>query len=123
MRALILDQKAMVEIARVKANAEAKPYHHDNCGLAPGDDHRFVAQLGAYRAVFTITHAKDIVFRHLTVSVPGRKYPHPAAVFMIADALGFTGWNERDPATPAAGWTCGPHGVDRCVVVAQELLQ
>jgi hypothetical protein len=119
MRALIIDDTAKTEIARVKTHAEA---HHYTPGAwkVPGDDPRYVAKLGSYRVVFTITHAGHDVFRHLSVSVPGNKYPNPAAVFLIAHEFGFTGWDEKVPGDPGPDWVVGPHKHDRCVVVAQD---
>jgi hypothetical protein len=120
MRVLVIDDTAKAEIARVREYAEANPYYQG--GPTPGDNPAYVAKLGDFRAVFTITHAKTgEVLRHLSVSVPGTKLPHPAAAFMIADAFGFTGWDATKPAEPGKDWMFGAHHVERCAVVVQQI--
>ena len=119
MRALIIDDRAKAEIARVKAHAEANHYWPGQA--TPGDDPRYVARLSTYRAVFTITHADDLIWRHLSVSVPSSKFPHPAAVFMIAHHFGFTGWSESKPSEPGDGWMLDVNKREHCAVVAQPI--
>lgn len=119
MRPLIIGPQAKVDAARVVAHAEANPYRPGQ--PTPGDNPAFVAHFGTYRAVFTITHAEGLVYRHLSVSVPSRKYPNPAAVFMIADLFGFAGWNEKAPSEPGNGWMLNLNKDEHCVVVAQPV--
>ena len=124
LRPLIIGPAEKARIAKVAAWAKDHPYKPYPGCKAPGDDNRFVVKLGTYRAVFTITHARDgAVLRQLSVSVPGTKYPHPAAAFMIAHEFGFTGWDEAKPSEPGKDWIAGPHATDKCAVVAQELKQ
>ena len=121
MRPLIIDDAARARAAEIVAHAEAHPYRP---GMpSPGDDPRFVAHLNTYRAVFTFTHANDLIYRHLSVSIPAKPgsdkpYPGPEAVFVIADLFGFTGFDE-DKLEPPADWNFRPHPEERCVVVAQ----
>jgi hypothetical protein len=122
MRLLVIGPEEKTLIARVAEHAKAHPYRPGPGVLPPGDDDRFVVTLGTYRAVFSITHGRNgVVARQLSVSVPGTKYPNPAAVFMIAHEFGFTGWDETKPAEPGKDWIAGPHLRDRCAVVAQEI--
>ncbi len=119
LRPLVLDDAAKAEVARVKAHAEAN--HYRPGGSTPGDDPRFVAKLGTYRAVFTYTHdSSDDVYRHLSVSVPSHKYPNPAAVYAIADLFGFTGYDSDKPERPGP-WMMDVNRSEHCVVVVEPL--
>ena len=119
MRPLIIGPEAKAEAARVRAHAEANHYHLGQA--TPGDDPRYVARLGTYRAVFTVTHVDGLLYRHLSVSVPSKKYPNPAAVFMIADLFGFTGWSPDAPFAHGDEWIMNVHKQEHCVVVAQPI--
>lgn len=127
MRALILDERAQAKIDRVKAFA-AQPenfYHVGADGFSlqrpPGDDERHVVYLErGFRVVFSITGADGKLWRHLSISVTGPKYPRPYAAFMIAQAFGFTGWDDKTEV-PAPDWQMQIHEKDHCVVMAQPL--
>lgn len=121
LRPLVIDDNAKAKVARVLAHAEQHHYRIDAGGPPPGDDERFVAQLDTYRAVFSFTHAEGGVYRHMSVSVPGGKFPNPVAVFMIAQLFGFTGYDESKPFEPGPQWgvtTCDHH---QAVVVSQPI--
>jgi hypothetical protein len=111
MRPLIIDDAARAEAARVLAYAKANPYRTGD--PVPGDDPRFVAYFGTYRAVFTYTHSDGLIFRHLTISVPSDKYPNVIAAFAIADLFGFTGHAES--------WSIDVNKAEHCVVVVQPV--
>jgi hypothetical protein len=117
IRALVIDDTSRDRARAIVAYAETHPYHIG--GASPGNDPGCVAQFGTYRTVFSFTHAEGRVFRHLSVSVPSQKLPHPVACFAIASLFGFTGW---DPETNAApdGWQVAPHPSEHCVVLIQE---
>lgn len=121
MRVLTIDDEAKAKVAAVVAHAEKHPYYPSQTTLAPGDDPKFVAKLDTFTAVFTFTHDEGKVYRHLTVSVPGKKYPHPIAAFTIARLFGFTGWDEKMGDMPPDRWIAGPHCVDRCVVILEPV--
>jgi hypothetical protein len=121
MRPLIIDDNAKAEVARVRAHAEANPYRPVASGNVPGDDRRFVAHLGSYRCVFTYTHSDGGVWRHLSVSVPSKNYPNPAACFAIADLFGFTGWDHRTIDRAPDGWLLNISKPEHCVVIAQAV--
>ena len=117
LRPLIIDDAAKATAARVLAYAENHPYRSGQ--PTPGDNPNFVAEFGTYRAVFTFTHADGLIYRHLSISVPGTKFPNPAAAFMIATLFGFTGWDERTIHRPPEGWLMDINDSDHCVVLAQ----
>lgn len=119
MRPLIIDDRAKAEVARVHAHAEANPYFPGQA--TPGDNPQFVAKLGTYRVVFTFTHADQMVYRDLSVSVPSSKLPNPAAVFMIADLFGLTGWDETRPSDPGKDWLIHHSRIEHCIRVAQPI--
>jgi hypothetical protein len=121
LRPLIMDSAAKAEVARVKAHAESNRYRPDRGDPTPGDNPAYVARLGSYRVVFTMTEQKGELWRHLSVSVPGGKLPNPAAVFMIADAFGFTGWSDKRLLEPGPDWGVGHDAIAHCIVVAQSL--
>lgn len=120
VRALIIDDDARASAARVLSHAEK--HHYSPGQKPPGDDDRFVARLGTYRAVFSFTHADGTLWRHLSVSVPAKgKLPNPVAVFTIAKLFGFTGYDEAAPFKPAPDWGVNVNDDEHCVVVAQAL--
>jgi hypothetical protein len=119
MRLLTIDAAAKARATKIAAYAEAHPYRPG--GILPGSIPELVGQFDTYRAVFSITHADGLVFRHLSISVPGDKLPNVMAVCSIADLFGFTGWSMSAPESIPDGWQLGPHKEDRCVVVAQLL--
>jgi hypothetical protein len=76
----------------------------------PQDDPKHVATFaGGYRVVFFWTW-DDLgqIRRCLRVSVPDKLYPHPYAVYELADLFGFTGWGKLEKARlrPPADWVC-----------------
>ncbi len=120
MRALIIDDEAKATAARILAYADTHHYHPGRPGqMTPGDDPNFVAHFDTYLAVFSYTHADGIVYRHLSVSVPGSKYPNPFAAFTIAEMFGFTGWNQRTVEPPPEGWQIDVSQREHCIVLAQ----
>ena len=122
LRPLIIDDAAKAKVAAVVAHAEAHPYRPFTPGAkTPGDDDRFVARLGSYRCVFTYTHSDGGVWRHLSISVPSKKYPNPAAAFAIADMFGFTGWDHKTIDRAPDGWMMDIPKREHCVVLAQPI--
>lgn len=118
MRALVIDDAARKGIGLVRTYADAHPYFVGD--EPPGDNPRHTVSIGDYRCVFSITNTGHRKMRHLSVSVPGDKYPNPAAVYMIANEFGLTGWSADNPSIPGADWIVGPNPAERCVVVAQD---
>lgn len=123
MRALLINDEARAKVAAVIAHAEKHHYMPQPGSPPPGDDERFVAKLGTYRTVFTFTIAGGVLWRHLSVSVPGKKFPNPVAVFAIADLYGFTGYDasEHYMASPPKGWAINISDDEHCVVVGQPV--
>lgn len=124
MRALIIDDEARSKVARVIAHAEQNHYHPFSDGVVskapcPGDDERFVAHLGTYRCVFTYTHSDGAVWRHLSISVPGKHYANPFAAFEIADLFGFTGWDHKTIDPTPQGWEIVVQQREHAIVLAQ----
>lgn len=119
IRALVIDEAARAQARRVIEHAKAHPYRPGD--PVPGDNPDFVAQLGSYRAVFTYTKSDGTTFRHLSVSVPGRGYPHPAAIFTIAELFGLTGWDGRTLHRAPADWMVSVNRDEHCVVVGQRI--
>ncbi len=121
MRALVIDDAAKAAAQRVIAHAERHHYEPGRSKWVPGDDDRFVARLGTFRCVFTFTRSRGRLYRHLSISIPGSKYPNPAAAFMLADLFGFTGWDENEPGCPGDGWGMAINQPDQCVVLVQPV--
>ncbi len=120
-RALTIDDTARAAVARVLAHAESHHYRPGPGSEPPGNDGRFVARLDTYRAVFSFTHSDGAIFRHLSISVPSKSYPHPFAAFTIAGLFGFTGWNERTVEPPPDGWLIDVNQKEHCIVLAQPM--
>lgn len=119
IRPLVIDDNARAKVASVVSYAMDHPYREGN--PVPGDNPNYVAKLDTYRAVFTFTHHRGGVFRHLTISVPSSKYANPAAVFTIASLFGFTGWDEKTIDKSPEGWRIDINKKDHCVTVVQEI--
>jgi hypothetical protein len=119
-RPLIIDEEARTEAQRVIEHATNNPYVPFGTYPAPGDDPRFVAKFGTYRAVFTFTHVDGLIYRHLSISVPSTDYPHPAAAFMIADLFGFTGYDGNPERVPPE-WDVDVNGLEHCIVIVQPI--
>lgn len=126
MRGLIIDEAAKAKIARVREYARQPEHFYDALGGAdgrvriPGNDGNLQAHLDTFRCVFSYTKAEGKIWRHLSISVSGGKYPNAFAAFTIADLFGFTGWGQKTEGPPS-DWFCAPNMDDRCVVLAQPL--
>lgn len=118
IRPLFIDDAARAKVAAVLSHAEKHPYRPG--GPIPGDDPRFVVNLNSYRVVFSFTQLDHCTFRHLSVSVPGKKYPNPVAVFVIADLFGFTGYDEKFPASKSPSWMIDVN--KDCVILAEPIM-
>lgn len=121
MRPLIIDGKARAKVAKVLAHAEKHHYYPEKLPLPPGNDPNFVTHLSTYRCVFSFTHIKGHIYRHLSISVPSKKFPNPAAAFAIADLFGFTGYDEKHLDVPGLDWMIQINDSDHCVVIAQMM--
>ena len=119
-RPLIIDDAAKAKVAKVVAYAMDHPYRPGD--PTPGDNPNFVVMLDTYRCVFTFTRmADEKVYRHLSISVPSAKYPHPIAAFTIADLFGFTGYDlQAAPMRPGDGWIMQVNENEHCIALAQE---
>src|SRR6266513_3877541 len=102
MRALIIsdETRGKVEYLRAFASNPANYYivgqHVFSWQRPPGDDPRHVAHLPVgYRCVFSVTKTlpDGKLWRHLSISVPGTKYPSVFAAWTIAELFGFNGWD------------------------------
>lgn len=127
MRALLIGGETKAEVRRVLDFAE-KPENYYIVGAdgftfqrPPGDDPRHVAHLPVgFRAVFSITKATaegGKLYRHLSVSIQGPKWPNPAAAFMIASLFGFPGYDERNASKPGPDWILDKSDREHCIVI------
>ncbi len=121
MRPLVIDDAARALAASVRAYADAHPYRPGPGVKPPGDNPEHVALINTFRVVYSLTEAGGQRFRHLSVSVPGTKWPNPAVIWTIAELFGFTGWDQQAIDKPPDGWMMELDKVNRAVVVAQEL--
>jgi hypothetical protein len=120
MRPLLIDEVAKTKIAHVLSYAEENPYYPDTHeGPPPGDNPGYVCDLSTYRCVFTYTRKQERVFRHLSISVPSKKYPNVPAVLMIATEFGFTGWDGK--TVGRFPWPARVHKEEHCIVMIQEV--
>ena len=127
MRALLIDDAAKQAVQRVSDFAALPEnwYRPGQSTLVPGDDPRFVAHLEyGFRAVFSITKTQDgLIFRHLSISVDGEKYPSVVAVCAIAQMFGFTGWDGKIIDRLPEGWMGNLNQQEHCIVIAQPYSQ
>lgn len=126
--ALILDEDARARIKTVKDYSEIKDnwYNIMNASQTPGFQKEHICVLtGGLRCVFSISTSPKSPkepFRHLSVSVPGNKVPHPIVVWFIADLFGFTGWSMGEE-NPPKDWSCRANRDEGCIVVIQRYEQ
>ena len=121
MRPLVIDETARARVHEVETFAFANWYRPGQSENPPGDDSRHVVELNTYRCVFSYTLAPDDeLWRHLSISVPSKNFPHPFAVFTIAELFGFTGWDGKTIEAPE-DWMVATHKVEHCVVAAQKV--
>lgn len=119
MRLLLIDEVTKIRISEVVRFASTNWYRPGYSETVPGEDSRHVLMLNSFRCVFSFTREFNReIYRHLTVSVRGGKYPNPIAFYVIADLFGFTGWDGRSTEHPL-DWKLDLDPEDRCVVVAQ----
>lgn len=122
MRALVIGDEARAVAALVLEHAREHVYRLGAGMPPPGDDPRHVAHINSFRIVYSITEDHDgRRWRHMSISVPSKKFPHPVAVFMLAELFGFTGWDGSNPEKPGRGWQLDLNNAEHCIVVAQEL--
>jgi hypothetical protein len=119
-RPLIIDDALRFDIDRVLLNAEAYHYIPGPGVQPPGDDDRFVVRTDfGYKIVFSLTESDGSLWRHMSISVPGRHYPNPLVVFEVATLFGFTGWDFSKGPTPAPDWLIHLDDKEECIKVAQ----
>lgn len=123
MPALMIDESIEAQAKQVMAYAIDHVWHADYETAAakpPGDNPNHCLLLsGHYRVVFSYTEFKGKMLRDISVSVP-QKYPHPIAMYTIAELFGFTGWDQRS-AEPPADWIIHVDESARVVRVVQML--
>jgi hypothetical protein len=121
VRALLIDERVKARVARLVAFAEGNHYHVGKSEMIPGDDPRHVLDIGSYQCVFSFTVGPDgSLWRHLSISVPGPKYPNPIAFNVIAELFGFTGWDGTSEQPPQ-DWMFDVNIQDHCLVGAQAV--
>jgi hypothetical protein len=88
----------------------------------PGADAHYVVELNTFRCVFSFTQIgpPGTLYRHLSVSIPGEKYPGPLAFYTIAELFGFTGW-DGESEEPAKDWLLDLNRDEHCLVLAQKI--
>jgi len=128
MRVLSISDENKAEVARVLEFASKKENHYkpfavkDAALSVPGDDLRYVAQLDSFRCVFTITEDSDgKTWKHLSISIPSEKYPHPLAAFTIATLFGFKGWDGHTEDEVPVGWVANANEHEHCVTLGQAV--
>lgn len=125
MRPLIIGDAAKAKVQRVldfalqPENWYQPSRGNDQAVTPPGDDKRHVVTLDTYRCAFSIiVDAKEMPWRHLSISVPSEKYPNPFAAYTIAELFGLSGWDGKS-VEPPNGWALSVNAEEHCVVLAQ----
>lgn len=124
MRPLTLSDGNKDKATEVVAFAERPEnwYHAGRVAWTPGDRSEYVTVLDTYRCVYTHTVWEGRHFRHLSISVPGGRWPSPIAVFTLATFFGFTGADIEDEVAtvPGLDWDINMDDDEQCIVVVQE---
>ena len=125
MRALVINNNTRKEAAQLMAFARRNIYRPGPGAVTPGDDPHFVMRIKmGYRCVFTYTAQDAHLFRHLSISVNGPNYPHPAAIGAIAELFEFTGAGAT--ADIAKGnfpptWMLHINEQEHCIVLVEDV--
>lgn len=131
MRILEISPAAKRKAAKVVAHAKKRANWYNPrvpgwMSNIPGNDRRHQCKLNTFRCVFSYTVDTKVgkVMRHLSVSVPSKKWPNPVAIKEIAKMFGFTGAGEIMEAKFPEDWYMDmkeDHQIDyNCIVIAQD---
>ena len=125
-RPLVLDDALKAECGRLREFAEDPKhwYLFGETDFVPGERPGYILMTDfGFRIVFTITHAPEHSpkpFRHMTISVSGKNFPNPVAVYTLAHQLGFTGATVKgDVVTEPGPWALAVDDDDHCIIVQQ----
>ncbi len=120
IRVLYIGPEEEARASAIIAYAKAHPYYPKD-SVPPGFEPRHVLEWASgYKAVFSFTRTGLWLWRHLSVSVPGPKSPHPEAVKKIAFLFGFT----QEPLGPGGfpiSWGIMPNQAEQCIVVVEKM--
>ena len=126
MAALVLGPELDVVIQRIREHAEAPANWYVVGSGAPPYQTQFVLTCGTVQAVFSWTSYKEILHRHLTVSVvesAGAALPHVSVVATLAHKFGFACSSKPDAKgivrELSPSWVIGYR--DRCVIVGEQI--
>lgn len=119
VRPLLIDDKALADIARVIDYADK--HHYKPGEFIPGNNPNYVCDLSTYHVVFTFTETVGILWRHISISVPSNNYPSTTAAFTIATLFGFVGWDVKTTDVIPEDWSADVSSEDKCVIFAQPI--
>jgi hypothetical protein len=118
---LTINPEVEASVQRLVSHALIRDHWYEpgRTEFVPGDLPEFTINLDSYRCVFTVTKLGGGAFRHLTISVPSKDFPHPFAAFTIAKLFGFTGWDGK--AEVPDTWEGRVDQQEHCIVLMQPL--
>ncbi len=123
----VIDDDFRAEVMRVLeyASTPANYYVLATAKVPPGDVAEYLMLTGDYKVVYSVTVAKDGMYRHMTVSLQrgDAEYPSPTAVFTIAHMFGFTGADVENGFVVKAAdrWRFNINRKDYCIVVVEAM--
>jgi len=119
LRPLIIGPEERAAAVRIIAYAEKHPYYVGDA-MVPGNipQHVLIWTSG-YRAVFSMTASGGVLWKHLSVSVPGEHLPNPEAVKAIGVLFGFTPEPIGRSGFPTK-WGIELSKHENCVVVGEK---
>lgn len=127
MYALVIDDESKAAAQKLADfAAEKENWYRPGDDWFPGQKPEYTLVLSDhYRVCFSWTAdpSNEFVYRHLTMSVPGDKMPHPVAVFTIARMLGFTGTEDEVVTNPPENWIVGVHPYEEGVIIVAEPIE
>lgn len=127
MRVLTMTEELVASCDQLRAFVRQPEnwYHVGMVDWVPGNRPEFVLELsGGFRVVLSVTVVPQAPrpLLHMSMSVPGDRYPHPLAVWNMAHVLGFTGATMQDDLVIGPGaWAIAVNEEDHCIVVQQPL--
>jgi len=99
-------------------------YHVGKSPWIPGRRPEFVLVSFTVRAVFSWTADDGEVYRHLSVSNVGPKYPNPVVIWTLAHYFGFQGAKVDEQGIvhdPSPSWGVDLNENDRCITVLEKI--
>ena len=121
---IITPQKKQAIRELVSFAAKKENWFSETATWSPGDRPSYVIELDTFRVVFTYSKIGFMVYRHISISVPGKgNYPNPYVAYTISHLFGFTGGRVEDEdfvTAPGPNWQMRIDKQHQCIEFIQD---